>query len=92
MPAVLEDLQCLVSMPDDGQYCAGTPQLQCLSIRTSHDGWKDTHTCSIQGCGGFHNFIHVPQLRALDLEHFCFGQTAEFHLGRCLAKLMHLCI
>lgn len=44
----------------------------------------------MQGCGGFHNFVHVPQLRALDLEHFFFGQAAEFHLGMCLAKLVHL--
>ena len=98
MPAVCGTLQLLVSTQeiwparylDDGQCCAGTPQLQCLSIRTSVNGWKDANTLSMQGCGGFHNFVHVPQLRALDLEHLYFGQAAEFHLGMCLAKLVHL--
>lgn len=69
---------------------AGTPQLQCLSIRTSTEGWLEAPAVILQGCGGFHNFVHVPELRTLDLEHFSFGQTAEFHLGTCLARLVHL--
>lgn len=74
----------------DGQCDAGTPRLRCLSIRTSPDGWLEAPAIILQGCGGFHNFVHVPELRALDLEHFSFGQTAEFHLGMCLARLVHL--
>ena len=72
----------------------GTPQLQCLSVRIRQrvpPYLQAYHGNQPNACLDFHNLLHVPQLRTLDLQDdMTLARTAGTQLGSCLARLEHL--